>query len=118
MLTALSKYIARRSADTHRCGARAQVSASLLTSHPPARPVPVRRYILLTRFDGELCPWCIASALLSFGIAALAVSGMQRRELQVRTRGYGCRVGWGWGVVSRKGARMLGCDTRVHVRIV
>lgn len=39
-------------------------------------------YILLTRFAGDLCPWCLGSAAVSFGIAALAASGLRRRELE------------------------------------
>lgn len=38
-------------------------------------------YTLFTRFSGELCPWCLCSAALSFGIAALAASGFRGREL-------------------------------------
>ncbi|EFN57922.1 hypothetical protein CHLNCDRAFT_50574 [Chlorella variabilis] len=38
-------------------------------------------YIMLTKFGGALCPWCLASAALSFGIAALAASGLRPREL-------------------------------------
>ena len=38
-------------------------------------------YILLTKFPGELCPWCLGSAALSLGIAALAASGFRPREL-------------------------------------
>ena len=39
-------------------------------------------YILFTRFAGELCPWCLGSAGLSFAIAAAAASGLRRRELE------------------------------------
>lgn len=48
----------------------------------PLPPLPAAaRYVLLSKFSGEVCPWCIGSALLSFSIAGLAASGMQRREL-------------------------------------
>lgn len=38
--------------------------------------------ILATEFEGQLCPWCLGSAALSFGIAALAISGLRARELE------------------------------------
>lgn len=38
-------------------------------------------YVLATQFPGELCPWCLGSAALSFGIAGAAAWGLQRREL-------------------------------------
>lgn len=38
-------------------------------------------YILFTQFPGELCPWCLGSAALSLGIAALAASGFRARDL-------------------------------------
>lgn len=39
-------------------------------------------YILFTRFSGELCPWCLGSAALSFSIAGAAASGLRQRELE------------------------------------
>lgn len=39
-------------------------------------------YVLFTQFPGELCPWCLGSAALSFGIAGAAASGLPRRELE------------------------------------
>eukprot|EP00887_Chlorella_sp_A99_P002060 scaffold18.g2060.t1 len=39
-------------------------------------------WVMLTQFEGELCPWCIGSAALSFSIAGLAISGLRRRELE------------------------------------
>ncbi|KAL0032325.1 hypothetical protein WJX79_005429 [Trebouxia sp. C0005] len=40
-------------------------------------------YVLLTRFEGEACTWCLTSAGLSFGILAAACSGFSRsRQLQ------------------------------------
>lgn len=39
-------------------------------------------YILFTAFPGELCPWCLGSAALSGGVATLALTAMQRRELE------------------------------------
>lgn len=38
-------------------------------------------YLLFTKFAGELCPWCLGSAAISFSIAGLAVSGLRRTEL-------------------------------------
>jgi uncharacterized membrane protein len=38
-------------------------------------------WLLATRFDGALCPYCLASAACSFAIAALAASGFRAREL-------------------------------------
>ncbi|KAL6781296.1 LTO1 [Auxenochlorella protothecoides x Auxenochlorella symbiontica] len=38
-------------------------------------------YILLTRFPGESCSWCLASAGLSFGIAAAAASALRAEDL-------------------------------------
>ena len=40
------------------------------------------RYVLLTRFEGEACTWCLTSAGLSFGILAAACSGFSRRSAQ------------------------------------
>ncbi|KAL4443444.1 hypothetical protein ABPG75_011181 [Micractinium tetrahymenae] len=39
-------------------------------------------YVLATQFPGELCPWCLGSAALSFSIAGAAASGLPRRELE------------------------------------
>lgn len=38
--------------------------------------------IMLTQFDGEMCPWCVGSAALSFTIFGLVISGLRRRELE------------------------------------
>jgi uncharacterized membrane protein len=40
-------------------------------------------YVLATAFPGELCPWCLGSAALSAGIAALGLHALPRRELEV-----------------------------------
>ena len=40
------------------------------------------RYVLLTRFEGEACTWCLTSAGLSFSILAAACSGFSRRSVQ------------------------------------
>lgn len=37
-------------------------------------------YVLYRYFPGEICPWCIGSAGISFSIAALAVAGLRPRE--------------------------------------
>jgi uncharacterized membrane protein len=39
-------------------------------------------YLLTTQFPGELCPWCLGSAALSFSMAGAAASGLRRRELE------------------------------------
>lgn len=39
-------------------------------------------WILFSAFPGEICPWCIGSATLSGSIVALALSGLQKRELE------------------------------------
>lgn len=39
-------------------------------------------YVLLTKFEGEACTWCLTSAGLSFGILAAACTGFSRRQLQ------------------------------------
>lgn len=38
-------------------------------------------WLLATKFDGALCPYCLASAACSFSVAALAASGFRAREL-------------------------------------
>ena len=38
-------------------------------------------YVLATRLGGEACPWCLASAGLSTGIAATVASGFSRQQL-------------------------------------
>ena len=42
-------------------------------------------WVMLTQFDGEICPWCVASAGLSFSIFGLAATGLRRRELRAAT---------------------------------
>lgn len=39
-------------------------------------------YILFTHFPGDLCPWCLGSAALSFAIAATAASGLRQGEVE------------------------------------
>lgn len=64
--------------DTQRAALRmSMLAGSLLLASCSAYLV----YILLSRFPGELCPWCISSAALSFALAGLAASGLRRREL-------------------------------------
>lgn len=39
-------------------------------------------YILTTAFPGDVCPWCLSSAALSFGIGGLAVITARKDELE------------------------------------
>jgi len=41
-------------------------------------------FVLATRLEGELCPWCLTSAGLSIGIAAAVASGFDAEQLRTR----------------------------------
>ena len=49
-------------------------------------------FVLASQFRGEVCPWCLTSASLSFGSFALVCAGFRREELE---RSMGSAAGLG-----------------------
>lgn len=46
-------------------------------------------YVLLSAFPGQVCPWCVGSAAISFTIAALSVANLRSRRDMVEAVGPG-----------------------------
>ena len=72
------KIVLRGDEDTESSLRTAVLSGGLLLGTTSAYLM----YILFTAFPGEVCPWCISSAALSTAIMGLALSNLQRRELE------------------------------------